>query len=154
MTPQATALPMTPPIIPKHVTLKDFGDSKVKEEVPPADLGDDSFELVNEVIDVSSESAADSSSTEGSASSSSEECLEDVRKRPVKFRAVGPSFPDASEQWFQHHKTKTIHATEDVQSDVKVSKCGRRMGPHHKSVESIVDWTAKCRVCFLGRRQL
>ena len=145
---QATALPMTPPIIPKHVTLKDFANEKVKVEPPShVDSADSSFDLVTEVIDVSSESDADSSSTEEAACSSSEDPqIADV-ERPSKI------FPDASEQWFQHVKTKTIHAADDVDVDVKVSRCGRRMGPCHRSVQSIVDWTAKCRVCFLGRRQ-
>ena len=109
---------------------------------------------MTEVVEVSSDSDADASSTENAASSSSEDFLQPVEERPSKFRAVGPSFPDASEQWFQHSQTKTIHATEDVDAEVKVSKCGRRLGSRFRSVPQVVDWTAKCRICFLGRRQV
>lgn len=150
-----STLPMTPTFEPKHVTLKDFADGKVKEEpLGPAESFGSSFELVSETISISSDSEPDSSTSEGSGSSSSDVLQEVGEERPSKCRALGPSFPDSSEQWFQHGKTKTIHATEDVDVDIKITKCGRLIGGQHKQIDSLGDWTAKCRVCFLGRRQL
>ncbi len=153
--PQTSALPMTPPFVPQHVTLRNFGGGDVKAEQPSrVENSEQSFDGVTEVVEVSSDSDCDSSSTENAASSSSEDFLRPVEERPFKSRAVGPSFPDASEQWFQHSQTKTIHATEDVNADTKVSKCGRRLGSRFRNVPQVVDWTAKCRICFLGRRQV
>lgn len=151
----ASALPMTPPFEPKHVTLKDFGTGKVKEETAvPADSFADSFDLVSEVVSISSDSDSESSTSEVSGSSSSDAVQEVGDERPAKFRALGPSHPGEHELWFQHAKTKTVHATEDVDSAVKVTMCGRSIGDQHKKIESVADWTAKCRVCFLGRRHV
>ena len=152
---QASALPMTPPVVPQHVTLQSFAKPVVKAEDGAADATDDgSFDLVHEPVVVSSESETDSSSSDEAMSSESEVDPETTSEQPSKFRAVGPSFPEVFEQWHQHPKTKTIHATDDIDAPVKVTKCGRRIAQHFVEVQIIKDWTLKCRICFHGRRHL
>lgn len=34
----------------------------------------------------------------------------------------------------------------------KLTKCGKVVTAHYNLLEVATDWTAKCRVCFSGRR--
>ena len=148
-----SVLPMTPPIHPKHMTLRDFEESTVKQEVHrDSDGRSEVAGDVVEVVDISSESDLDSSSSEPPDSSDIEPEDFHVEESPVKRRAVGPLVPSDNEQWFQHQVTRTVHALEVCKVASQVAMCGRRLTSTYRRIQQIDDWTLKCRVCFVNRR--
>ena len=62
---------------------------------------------VLEVVDISSESDPDSSSSENASSVKSDVSRASVSQKARKFRAVAPSFPEVFEHWFQRENKKT-----------------------------------------------
>ena len=112
---------------------------------------------VDETIDISSDSeSASSSEAETDLVSSEDErgAVEPLSKAP-KIPKVTES-PELNEVWMQNPSSKIVHAVArhgSQLSDIPITKCGRRADRSFNSVAVLTDWTAKCRVCFRGRRQ-
>ena len=108
-------------------------------------------------IEVSSSSSGSDESLSDVESSSSDETDEAiVEASPAKIRRTGPEAPSLGETWWKHKQSKIVHSSHAVEpgSQIEpVSECGRRMTNRFARVDALDDWTSKCRVCFVGRRQ-
>ena len=61
-----------------------------------------------------------------------------------------------NEVWMLNPSSKIVHAVVRhglIQGGVPITRCGRRADKSFTSVAVLNDWTAKCHVCFKGRRQ-
>jgi len=131
---------------------------EVKEEVVESDgLSVKVDSIPASEIEISSESEPESS-TEGETDleSSSDE-VEKFEPSPKVPRLFGVAeSPPLHEVWIQNRSSKIIHAVDAVsqgQGGSVMTKCGRKSNDNFDSVAVVRDWTAKCRVCFKGRRQ-
>ena len=90
-------------------------------------------------------------------SSSSDEAGEEILEvTPTKVRRRNPQLPPPGEAWWKHKQSKIVHSSDDPEpgSQIEpVSACGRRMTKRFVKIDMLDDWTSKCRVCFVGRRQ-
>ena len=132
---------------------------EVKEESSEVDVvsGQGISLSVDETIDVSSESeSADSSEAETDLMSSEDDGkIEEPPSKIPRILRVAES-PEINEVWMQNPSSKVVHAVVrhgSSPSGVPITKCGRRADKSLTSVAVLTDWTAKCRVCFRGRRQ-
>ena len=120
---------------------------------------------VEEVIEIESDDTESSTSTSNpeDASSGDDEAL-----ASEVFEPVGDSLWTDQERYalVRHGKSKIIHTIpglEPFKSDSryenselmqnKFTACGRNVSKFFEPCLKIVDWTAKCRLCFRGRRQ-
>ena len=179
MTPQPGAAPAFPPTPVFHASdpktpvvnlvqpidgqTKQLGavsqDVEVKEEVSDADAtsGADITMSLGETLDVSSESeSASSSEAQTELESSEDEAIvrDQVPKAPTIVKVT--ESPDIHEVWLQNPSSKIVHAVVKhacQNNSPPITKCGRRADKEFNSVAVLTDWTAKCRICFKGRRQ-
>ena len=152
-----TSLPMTPTLQPLHVTRRDFEQNekpKMKEEVDV-----EGWEAVQslELIEISSSSSESEDSLSERLSSSSDE-IDDIEsvEPEVKVARRMPEQPIEDQVFWKHKRSKIVHSSLGPLGDgqaVQVSLCVRRMTEKYGQIQSIIDWTCKCRVCFAGRRQ-
>ena len=132
---------------------------EVKEEASEADAmsGQGVALSISETIEISSDSdSASSSEAESNLFSSEDESKGEVTSSKMPRFSRVPESPGMNEVWMQNPSTKIVHAVvghESLQSGVHITKCGRRADKNFTSVAILNDWTAKCRVCFKGRRQ-
>ena len=132
---------------------------EVKEETSEADAmsGQGVALSISETIEISSDSeSASSSEAESNLFSSEDERKGDVTPSKMPRFVRVPESPGMDEVWMQNPSTKIVHSvvrSESLQSGVHITKCGRRADKNFTSVAILNDWTAKCRVCFKGRRQ-
>ncbi len=155
---QSSALPRTPTMQPQHVTIRNFeqqGERPVKVE-----SDDERSEAVrhNEVVEVSSSSSESEESLPDLLSSSSDEIEDEgeIEEPQTKVPRRLPDLIDEEEVFWKHKQSKIVHSAAAVgvsETTEHVSLCGRRMTKKYEKVQSIPDWTSKCRVCFAGRRQ-
>ena len=113
---------------------------------------------VTETVDVSSESESASSSEAETDLVSSEDEKVGVMEQPLKTPKVArvAESPDLNEVWMHNPSSKIVHAVSKHVSclgSLSITKCGRRADQSFNSVAVLADWTAKCRICFRGRRQ-
>ena len=133
--------------------------AEVKEEVSDADgaSGEGLTMSLDETIDVSSESESASSSEAQTELESSEDeavVMDQVSKAPRIVKVT--ESPDLNEVWLQNPSSKIVHAVAKHMchnNSPPITKCGRRADKEFNSVAVLTDWTAKCRICFKGRRQ-
>ncbi len=152
-----STMPRTPTLQPQHVTRRDF--EKQDTSQVKAESDNESWEAlaVPEVIDVSSSSSESEESLQVPLASSSDEIdeWENIEPKPKASRRTTDQ-PDENEVLWKHKKSKIVHsslASGSHENSEHVSSCGRRMTQKYERVQSISDWTSKCRVCFVGRRQ-
>ena len=132
---------------------------EVKEETSEADAmsGQGVALSISETIEISSDSeSASSSEAESNLFSSEDERKGDVTSSKMPRFVRVPESPGMDEVWMQNPSTKIVRSvvrSESLQSGVHITKCGRRADKNFTSVAILNDWTAKCRVCFKGRRQ-
>ena len=154
-----SSMPVTPNVVPQHVTLRDFVENRETDVKSEPDLSD--WQKVKssciEVVDISS-SSSDSDDSLSADSHASSECQEEQEKiePPHKFARMSSEGPSEAETWWKHKGSKIVHAAEafELPSNTEaVSLCGRTMNNRYELVGKISDWTSKCRVCFARRRQ-
>ena len=152
-----TTLPMTPPVHPLHVTRRDFEQQEEPKVKAEPDV--DGLEVVQaqEVVEISSSSSESDESLSLQDSSSSDEVDEDEIVEPqAKIARRLALQPLEEEALWKHKQSKVVHSsiTSGVSPNAEhVSLCGRRMTAKYSQIQSISDWTSKCRICFVGRRQ-
>ena len=154
---KVAAIPMTPQLQPKHITRLDFPQNEASEVKSGADLSDWLAVSAVDPIEVSSSSSGSDGSLSDVQTSSSEEVGgEPVEAAPAKLRRMGSQLPASGETWWKHKQSKIVHSSHAVEpgSQIEpVSACGRRMTKRFTKIDTLEDWTSKCRVCFVGRRQ-
>ena len=179
LTPQPGAAPAFPPTpvfqanAPKTPTASLFPDLpgpqegavsksevvEVKEENSEADgtSGRGITVSVADTIEVSSDSdSASSSEAETEMQSSADEQNGVGHVEPSQKIPRLSESPQLNEVWLQNPSSKIVHAVavhDAMPGVVPITKCGRRAERSFNSVAVLNDWTAKCRVCFKGRRQ-
>ena len=120
---------------------------------------------VEEVIEIESDDTESSTSTSNPEDASSGD---DGSTAAEAFEPFGISISSDQEQHalVRHCKSKIIHTVPSLdpfKSDSKYENselmqnkftaCGRNVSKFFEPCLKIVDWTAKCRLCFRGRRQ-
>ena len=151
------SIPMTPQLQPKHVTRLDFPQDSTAEVKSETDLSDWLAVVAADPIEVSSSSSGSEGSLSDVQSSSSEDAGEEILEvTPAKLRRMSPQLPPPGEAWWKHKQSKIVHSSDDIEPGSQtepVSACGRRMTKNFTKIDTLDDWTSKCRVCFIGRRQ-
>ena len=122
---------------------------------------------VGEVIELSSESDTESSESASVGNSSADDDgidldQDDDPQEPFLVKEV----PRLDTVVARNEKTKIVHecrdrtpavlSTQDIFLEAMkgtLTVCGRVITPTYKVVSGSFDWTAKCRVCFRGRRE-
>ncbi len=100
-------------------------------------------------VSSSSESSSEDGDSEPDSSSDDEQLgVGDTSKR-VRLSAC-EELPEEDEKWVKHKRTKIVHRCWD--SDVAMTFCGRTVNNMFNRIQSITDWTGKCRICFRGSR--
>lgn len=152
-----SALPVTPNVQPKHVTLRDFVSGTAVDVKSDPDLRDWEEVRTVETIEVSSSSSdSDVSLSERSESSSDKDEEPEPILPPPKVSRRAMEVPSRDELWWKHKHSKIVHSSSGDALGGKsdhISACGRRMTNKYEPILTIGDWTSKCRVCFCGRRQ-
>ena len=151
------SIPMTPQLQPKHVTRLDFPQDSAAEVKSETDLSDWLAVAAADPIEVSSSSSGSEGSLSDVQSSSSEGADEEILEVTLaKVRRMNPQLPPPGEAWWKHKQSKIVHSSDDIEPGSQfepVSACGRRMTKRFAKIDTLDDWTSKCRVCFAGRRQ-
>ena len=139
---------------------EDSGWQKVQWKGEPETLDAISPQGVSEIELVSDSSSQTSSSNEDDAES---EC----EKQDEVSETEAPPDPQVAVQdaFVRNDKSKIIHRIPGIGSETsasvyvnseliqaKTTKCGRLTSAGFTVVQSIPDWTAKCRICFKGCR--
>ena len=157
----ARAAPQTPPpqwhdaaLTPKVLAT----EMKEEETMPPTHGGEESgVAVVNLVTDSGSET-----STSGCEDASSD----DERQSEVSEGDAAPAAENVLKDAFVKNKSSgIIHRIPEVGHEVsdsvygngellqrRITKCGRMTSSGFVVMQTIEDWTAKCRICFKGCR--
>ena len=118
------------------------------------------------VIELSSDSSEDSSESGTCSESSDDDVGMEAQEEPVPAVGEAPDMPRVSVAVLaKNTKTKIIHECKDRVSappqdqaafqevfNNAVTMCGRMINRQFALTQGPFDWTAKCRVCFKGRR--
>ena len=118
---------------------------------------------VQDVIELSSSSGDDSSESETcSSTSGDDESIDLDEEEPVQCLDTGKQDDDGTCFMVKNCKTKIVHEIETgfaadtvaSLSDLKgkMARCGHVVTANYRTVQELVDWTLKCRVCYKGRR--
>ena len=119
-----------------------------------------------EVIELTSSSEGESSESNTCSSTSGEDEPIDLDEPDPVAAAPGNDAAALSEpMMIKNSKTKIIHEANADPQDIaeskestmhflkgKLTKCGHVITGNYQVVSTSVDWTAKCRVCYKGRR--
>ena len=120
---------------------------------------------IDEVIEIDSDETGSSTSTSNPADESSGE--DEAFASETIGIAAGPTvFEEEQHALVKHRKSKIIHSVPGLEPfehgstyegmeamQNKFTACGRNVSKLFEPCFSVVDWTAKCRVCFRGRRR-
>ena len=162
------------PMGPMGVPGAERGQSTVPAPVSPAAVSDvkseASWSCIGAgqglgVIELSSDSDTESSESNSVAGSSDEDDAIDLESEPEgDVRYAGPD-ESAHGIVARNTKTKVVHECRDkscvaftCQDDFmksmegRLTLCGRMVTKNYGLICGAFDWTAKCRVCFKGRR--
>ena len=116
-----------------------------------------------DVIELSSSSGEDSSESDTcSSTSGDDESIDLDEEEPVQELDTGKQNDDGTCTMVKNCKTKIVHEVEtgfaaDIVVPVsdlkgKMTRCGHVVTANYQTVQKLVDWTLKCRVCYKGRR--
>lgn len=123
-------------------------------------------DVAGRVIDISSDSEDESSESDTCSDTSGQGDSTDIE---MEAEADQPVHDDPARGlvrvWAKNVKTKIIHECRDEVDALfgdqdafqafmkdKLTRCGRVITGSYQMVMGPCDWTAKCRVCFKGRR--